>query len=51
VAFITSERWMHSSDNGDYEYPKDVFEYMEDLRAVIEQRLKDDKPPGTFDVI
>ena len=51
VYFTSYERWMQSSANGDFEYPKSVFEYMADLRTVIEQRLIDDEPPGTFDVI
>ena len=51
VAFSTSEKWMHTSTNGDFEYKKSVFEYMADLRTEIAQRIKDDEASGTFDVI
>jgi hypothetical protein len=36
VAFTSHERWMHSSDNGDFEFRKSIFEYMEDLRKDME---------------
>jgi hypothetical protein len=51
VAFTSSERWMHSSKNGDFKYKKSVSEYKADLEKEIAQRLKDDEASGTFDVI
>ena len=32
VIFTSNERWMHSSANGDFEYPKSIDEYMADIR-------------------
>jgi hypothetical protein len=51
VFFSSSEKWMHSSSNGDFEYKKSVSEYKADLETEIEQRKKDDEASGTFDVI
>ena len=50
VAFTSHERWMHSSDKGDFEFRESIFEYMEYLRKDMEQRIRDDHT-GTFDVI
>lgn len=41
---------MHSKANGDYEYPKTMFEYMADLRLVIANEIENDHT-GTFNVI
>ena len=50
AVFTSYERWMHSSANGDFEYPKSIIEYISDVRKIIEQAIEDD-PTGTFDVI
>lgn len=41
---------MHTAANGEYEYPKSMFEYTADIKKMIAQRIEDD-PSGKFDVI
>jgi hypothetical protein len=50
VVFTSYEKWMHKAANGDFEYPKSIFEYMTDIRQIIAQKIEDDHT-RTFDVI
>ena len=48
--FTSYERWIHSSANGDFKYPKTMFDYMADVWKVIAKETENDHS-GTFDVI